>query len=287
MTLEAISGAATVALACTTIYLLIAKTWSMFSRTMTSTPAFSDRIMHEAAQRFRDEFERLGRSQSVYLGGSLAFLVLFGMAYALEARQLFAGYPAWQLYLQTGFLLLVAAFAFMRLCKVIVARRQVRFVRDANVAIGHQLQQLGSGFARVFHDVTTSAGTIDHLLVGQSGIYAVNVIAARGGKRHESRLIDSAVQFSNNAPAVSILDINTKNARLQKEFSKLLGHGIRVRSVVAVPGWDIGSQHSESHLLVNERTLSMLSGWKDNSDYLMNEDVELLQQELATRCASR
>jgi hypothetical protein len=72
---------------------------------------------------------------------------------------------------------------------------------------------------------------------------------------------------------------------LQKEFRELLGHKIRVRSVIAVPGWEIGEQSNEDHLVVNERTIAMLTGWKDTSDYLMNEDVTALQQDLMQRCA--
>ena len=55
MELQAIGGAATVALASALVFLLVAKTWNAVSRTISSTPSFSGRIMHEAAQRFRDD----------------------------------------------------------------------------------------------------------------------------------------------------------------------------------------------------------------------------------------
>ena len=67
----------------------------------------------------------------------------------------------------------------------------------------------------------------------------------------------------------------------------MLGHKIRIRSVIALPGWDIGEQSTERHLLVNERTIAMLRGWKDQSDYLMNEDVDALQKELSLRCSRK
>ncbi len=93
MEIDAISGAATVALASAILFLLVAKSWNAVSRNVGSTPSFADRIMHEAAQRFRDELERLSRSQSTYLSSILVFLVLFGTAYILQAEHLFAGYP--------------------------------------------------------------------------------------------------------------------------------------------------------------------------------------------------
>lgn len=285
MELEAISGAATVALTSTIVFLLIAKTWNAISRTISSTPNFSDRIMHEAAQRFRDELDRLSCSQSTYLSGVLVFVMLFIAAYVLQAKHLFVGYPSWQLYLQLGFLFLVSGYAAFCLGKIVLARYQVQFLRDANVAIGHQLQQISVQGTRVFHDVGTSAGIVDHVIVGQNGIYAINVVARRSSKRAHARLRDNVIEYSNSKANHSIIDIAAKTARLQKEFRQLLGHKVRVRSVIAVPGWDIGEQSTDDYLLVNERTIAMLSGWKDNTDHLMNEDVDILQKELMSRCA--
>jgi hypothetical protein len=284
MDIEAISGAATVALTSTILFLLVAKSWSAFSRTVGSTPSFADSIMHEAAQRFRDELERIGSSQAIYLSGTLVFLVLFAAAYLLQARTLFAGYPSWQLWLQFAFLMLAASFAGWRLARTVLAYREVRFVRDANVAVGHQLQQISTGANRVFHDVKTSAGVVDHVLVGQTGVYAINVVPRRAARNGSAGLKNNHLLFSNGIEPVPIVDITASALRLEKEISKLLGHNVRVRSVIAVPGWNIGNQTSEQHLLVNERTIPMLRGWRDQSDYLMNEDVDALQKELTARC---
>ena len=284
MNIEAISGAATVALTSTILFLLIAKSWSAFNRTVGSTPNFADSIMHEAAQRFRDELERLSASQGIYLSGALVFLVLFAAAYVLQAQALFDGYPSWQLWLQIAFLTLAAALAAWRLGRTILARRHVKFVRDANVAVGHQLQQISTGANRVFHDVKTSAGVVDHVLVGQTGVYAVNVVARRGGRKGNAVLSNNQLRFTGTDDTAPIVEVTASAVRLEKELSRLLGHKIRVRSVIAVPGWDIGEQASDKHLLVNERTIPMLRGWRDQSDYLMNEDVDALQKELTGRC---
>ena len=92
------------------------------------------------------------------------------------------------------------------------------------------------------------------------------------------------IRFSNSKTQYPIIKITAKTKRLEKEFQKVLGHSVRVRSVIALPGWAIGEQSNDAHLLVSERTLSMLSGWKDETDYLMNEDVHALKNELTARC---
>jgi hypothetical protein len=284
MNIEAISGAATVALTSTILFLLVAKFWSALSRAVGPGPNFADSIMHEAAQRFRDELDRLSTSQSIYLGGTLVFAMLFVAAYVLQAQQLFAGYPDWQLYLQLGFLLLAIGFALYYLCKTIIARWRTQFLRDANIAIGHQLRQISSGITRIFHDVETSAGVVDHVIIGQSGIYSINVVAKRARSGATVRMNGNALQFSNSKTEQSIVGIAARTTRLEKEFHKLLGHKVRVRSVIAVPGWEIGEQTNKHHLLVNERNIAMLRGWKDSTDHLMNEDVDALQKELTAKC---
>jgi hypothetical protein len=163
----------------------------------------------------------------------------------------------------------------------------VKFVRDATVAVGHQLQSIATGAHRVFHDVETSAGVVDHVLVGQSGVYTVNVVARRTGRNGGATLRDGHLAFSNGAAKVPVTEVTASAVRLGKELCRMLGHTIRVRSVIALPGWDIGEQSSDRHLLVNERTIAMLRGWKDQSDYLMNEDVDALQRELTLRCSRK
>jgi hypothetical protein len=74
-------------------------------------------------------------------------------------------------------------------------------------------------------------------------------------------------------------------AALEREFRRLLDHRVRVRSVIAVPGWLVNNQSSEEHLLVNNRSLPMIRGWKDQADYLMNEDVDALHEMLTSRCS--
>ena len=73
---------------------------------------------------------------------------------------------------------------------------------------------------------------------------------------------------------------------LSKELSKVLGRPIRVRSVIAVPGWNVASTDNGKHLLVNEKTVVMLTGWTDPDTYLMDDDVARIHDHLAARCVN-
>lgn len=287
MDIESFSGAATVALASTVIFVLISKSWQILSRTVGSSPSFADSIMREAAQRFRDEFDRLSNSQSTYLSAGLVFAVLFVAAYVLNAERLFTGYPVWQLYIFLVALSAGASLALYQLVHTVLARHRVRLLRDANIAVGHRLQGIATGFGRVYHDVETAAGVIDHVIIGQSGAYAINVFARRPSKNGSVALEGNELSFEPGGKAESIVQIAARTAALEREFRRLLDHRVRVRSVLAVPGWQVSAQSGEDHLVVNDKSLPMLRGWKDKSDYLMNEDVDRLHQLLTTRCSLR
>ncbi len=285
MDIESISGAATVAVTSTIVFVLVTELWQLLARTVGSGPSFSDSIMREAAQRFRDEFDRLTSMQSTYFSAALVFVVLFVAAYILNAERLFIGFPMWQLSLFLITLVAGALLALYQLVQTVTARHQVKLLRDANIAIGHQLQRITAGFGRVYHDVETSVGVIDHIIVGQCGAYAINVFARRPSKDGEVKLDGNNLVFSPGEKRQSIVQTAARTAALEREFRRLLDHRVRVRSVIAIPGWQVNEQSSEDHLLVTDKSLPMLCGWKDQADYLMNDDVSALQQLLTSRCS--
>lgn len=282
MDIESFSGAATVAVASTVVFVLIMKSWQFISRAVNSDPSFAENIMREAAQRFRDESDRLSGEQATYLSAGLVFVVLFVAAYVLQAERLYTGYPEWQLYLFLAMLSVGAVLIVIRLVQTCVSLHHVKLLRDANIAIGHQLQRIAAGFGRVYHDVETAAGIIDHVIVGQTGVYAVNVFARRPARNGYIALDNNKLVFRPMDKTASIVETAKKTAALEREFRRMLDHRVRVRSVIAVPGWEVHEQSSEEHLVVNDRSLPMLRGWKDQADYLMNEDVDALQQMLTS-----
>lgn len=283
MSLPLISGATTIALASTIIFLLIVKSWHVVSQSIAVTSRFPNSIMLEAAQRFRDELERLGREQTIYLSAALVFSVIFAVAFLFPPQGMFEDLPRWQLVLVLVLFAAAAIYTPYRLVRIILRKRHLAFVRDANMAAGHALQKLNANQNRLFHDVRCGAGVIDHVVVGRHGIYAVNVIAIKPGKENMVSLRGDKLVLPGNK-AVSVARCGVKTEQLAKEIAKLLKNHVRVRTVIVVPGWEVEAQASEAYLAVNERNITMLTGWKDPNDFLMNEDVDAVQKMLTGRC---
>ena len=228
--------------------------------------------------------DRLTRRLHVYLTCALVFVVIFSVSYLLRPEDIFNNLPSWQLMVILSVLGGVSLYAAFRFFAVLLARRRTEFVRDATMAAGHGLQKLTANRNRVFHDVACGAGVIDNVIVGLHGVYAVHVVARRPGKDNRVRLEGETLSFAPDNHSLSLADFGQRTKQLAQQFRKILKHEVHVRCVVAVPGWEIDSQASENHLIVNERNLAMLRGWKDENDYLMNEEVEKLQKLLTDRC---
>ena len=284
MTLAALSGATTIALASTIVFLLIVKSWQLLAHSVVATTRFPHSILLEAAQRFRDELERLGRQQSIYLIAALLFSVIFAITYLFPPQGMFDELPRWQQILVMALFVAAALYTLYRLLATVIAKRRLAFIRDANMATGHTLQKLNANQNRVFHDVRCGTDIIDNVVVGRHGIYAINVIARKPGKDNTVSLRGDKLTFAPGNVSMSVARSGTKSEQLAREIGKLLKHKVRVRSVIVVPGWEVESQASEAYLAVNERNLTMLSGWKDPKDFLMNEDVDVVQKMLTERC---
>ena len=124
------------------------------------------------------------------------------------------------------------------------------------------------------------------LVIGTKGAYAVNVFVL-GNNRAKSgtaRLDDSSLVIGKAKTSAPVGVSVNRVGGLSKELSKVIGHPIRVRSVIAVPGWNVASTDSDKHLLVNEKNVVMLTGWTDPDTYLMDDDVAQIHDYLATRC---
>jgi len=280
MNLEALTTAGTLAVVVATVFLIAAKLWNALTELTTGAPVFPDSTVREAAQRFRDESERLRRKQGGYLGATLVLAIIFMVAFNLEASGLYPGYTSWQLSLLVATLGAVAVFFLYKIGATLFALGRLRLKRDASIAVGHQLQRLAARQGTVFHDVGVARDVIDHVVVGSSGIYAVHVVARRNRRGQSARLVDERLHLGDDE-MLPLESLSQRALRLAAALGKATGGRVVVRSVIAIPGWEIAEQQSEKHLLVNERTLPMLGGWKDSADYLMHEDVAAVQDYLA------
>jgi len=269
-------------------FMAVGHAWMAVGTKLQRRNPFAGQILLEPGHRVRQNLQTLDRSYYVYLSTLLVYSLLFVVAFALQSGPLPFDASAW---VWLALSVLVAAVSLLlpyRIVKLKRARSRLAFRRTANIAVGHALQRIASRGYNVYHDVRVGNQVIDNVVVGAKGAYAINVFVLDNGRAGSgtARLDDSSLVFGKARTSAPVGVSVNRASGLSKELSKVIGHPIRVRSVIALPGWKVASTDSDKHLLVNERTVVMLTGWTDPDTYLMDDDVAQIHDYLAARCVN-
>ncbi|MGB5352122.1 MAG: hypothetical protein WBN32_00765 [Woeseia sp.] len=287
MSLIALSYAVVLALPAAALFaaLLAAAQW--LGPFLPRRRAFLATIPTAPADRLWRRQHRLGRQRSRAVLPLMVFIITTALLTVAEPQPpaMFSGAFLPLAGVAIGLLIAMAALAYA--IWLTVARQRLRLLIDANLAIAQALEKLSNSRNRSFHDVPTPAGTLDHVIAGIHGIYAVSVIARQPGKSasRQLQLRGDVLTFSDGGPTVKLQPLNHRVLYFARQCSKVVGHDVQVRHVIAIPGWEIAAQADKRLLIANEKNIAMLTGWKDERDHLMDEDVALLHQHLDERCS--
>lgn len=265
-------------------FALLLSAGRLLTRALRRRPAFLQTVANEPAERLRRRWQILGEMRALLLTSLTVFIIAAGTLIFAEPPVPAALEESWRQWLALAVTGIAALAVLARALLLTIERRRLGLRIDAGIAIAQSLGRITLNRNRVFHDVPTAFGSVDHVIAGLHGVYAVAVLAVPPARKGDLRLDGEELVFGDGRRRVPLARARRLSERFAREASKQLGQSVQVRLVVAVPGWDIAAQTAADLLIANERNISMLTGWKDERDYLMNEDVDSLQGWLDERC---
>ena len=277
-----------VALMGSLVFVAIGHLWLVLGAKLQRRNPLSSQILYEAGHRIRQNLQKLDRRYYLFLSATLVYGLLLIVAFALRREPLPYEVSAWLWLALSGLLIVAGAILPVQVVKLKRARSRLAYRRTASIAIGHALHRIASKGYNVYHDVRVGNQVVDNVVIGAKGAYAVNVFVLgknRGGNG-TARLNESSLVFGKAKTSAPVGVSVNRVGGLSKALSKVIGHPIRVRSVIAVPGWNVASTDSDQHLLVNEKNVVMLTGWTDPDTYLMDDDVAQIHDYLAASCVN-
>jgi hypothetical protein len=190
------------------------------------------------------EIDRIDQELGDATSGSLAFLALFvGVVVAAGA---FFGDP--QTRLASAALSGAVGLAFFgtaltRIVRLMKVRKSVRRRYDGRIEVVRALNALESEGYRLFHDVAVQGFNVHHVVMGPSGVFAVETTAGAAPPR-SGRVEDATVAYNGHALFFPRWTDDQTVRRAQKRAQRLsdwlrrtAGEAVAVRAVVAVPGW--------------------------------------------------
>ena len=277
-----------IALVGSLLFMATGHAWMRVGGKLRRRNPFAEHILNEAGHRVRRNLQDLDRSYFLYLSSFLVYVLLLAVAFALRSPPLPFDAPAWVWLASSSVVAVASLFLPFQVVRLKRTRSRLGFRRTANIAVGHALQRIASRGYNIYHDVRVGNHVIDNVVIGAKGAYAVNVFVLGNSRKKTGtvRLSNSNLVFGNARTSAPVGVSVNRVSGLSKELSKVIGHPIRVRSVIALPGWNVAATDTENHLLVNEKTVVMLTGWTDPDTYLMDDDVEQIHDYLAARCVN-
>ncbi len=156
-------------------------------------------------------------------------------------------------------------YCLIKLLKGLNLRRSYRLGYEGEIAVGQELNQLMRDGYYVYHDFPDGKFNIDHIIVGPSGVFAIET-KARSKPASKDRKADAKVKYDGkclrfpNGTDVESLDQAKRQAEwLSKWLRSSTGEAVRVRPVVALPGWFVERTASGGIAVINPKNFRSIA----------------------------
>lgn len=180
-----------------------------------------------------------------------------------------------------------------KLIKTSKERENLRLGYDAELAIGQELNLLMHHGFHVFHDVnlknTISEFNIDHIVVGKTGVFAVETkgrskpISSNGEHAYKVDFDGQKLIFPNWEETKPIEQAKRQSLALQKWLSSAVGESIPVKTVIALPGWYVTTTIKTDINVINGKTPEKF--FNVNKELVLSEKlIKQIAHQLETLC---
>jgi Nuclease-related domain len=194
--------------------------------------------------------ERLDQKWEAFEPYCLAFVFAGALALLEWWRYFMKQPPMPTLY---SLLFLTAALIFIRKSRIFLAQaKRIKQGRDGERIVAEQLEKLRAHGYRIFHDLVAGNFNVDHVLVGPSGVFAVETKTPSKGKGRNQIQFDGEKITVNGItlPRNPIIQSKSNAKWLHDMLAGITGKPYWVKPVVVFPSWDVRRKTKDDEVLV-------------------------------------
>lgn len=188
--------------------------------------------------------------------------------------------------------LVAAAFilhAFIKCRRLLQRGRLLRLGIQGERCVGHSLDRLRADGYEVVHDIPEDGYNIDHVLVGPTGVFAIETKARSKPVGRDADIVydGESIRVDGQLPDRDPIKQATAAAdRVRQILRETTGHEVAVRPVVIYPGWYVRLTRRRPRVwVVNETYLQAWLAWEDES--LSKEQVRLYASAVESHVRAR
>ena len=185
--------------------------------------------------------------------------------------------------------ILVILYLLYRVWKHLNVRAQKRIGLAGEMAVGEELNRLMLDGYHVYHDFPTGRFNIDHIVVGPSGVFAVETKApskgSRGKRTDEAKVIydGKRLTFPSWTTTEPIDQAKAQAAWMSKWLSGAVGDPVKVSPMVTIPGWYIERKRPNGIPVLNPKQVkAYLDGKKEAA--LSETMIKRMCHQLEQKC---
>jgi hypothetical protein len=159
----------------------------------------------------------------------------------------------------------------------------------AEVAVSQELNLLYAKGFHVFHDFPAENFNIDHVVVGPTGVFAVETkgrsrpVRVNRSGNHKVVFKGQSLEFPTWMDYKTIDQANRQSKWLRKWLSSAVGQQISVMPAIALPGWFIEQKAKSSFILYNGRNPEKIFP-KRQVQALTEKEIIAIVHQLDQRC---
>ena len=180
------------------------------------------------------------------------------------------------------------AFLGVRLHKAIRQRNNERLGLDCERAVGQELDQLMLNGYRVYHDFQAENFNIDHIVIGENGVFAIETKGRakpdRGKGQEDVKVTydGQALQFPTWKEREPLEQAKRQATWLSNWLNKAVGDQIAVKPGLALPGWYIDRKKSD-FLIFNGKNPQFLTKISTETQ-LSPEMIQRVAHQIERQC---
>lgn len=201
-------------------------------------------LLRGPGESLREELAELEWDLATYFGlVPLPFFFAYG--FLLSGRVIDDRSPGTtQTVILVGAAAIALGWLWWKIWKTMSARRRLTLGLEAELAVGQELAQLGVEGFHVFHDLPARGFNIDHIVVGDAGIFAVETKGrsklgrTSGGEPGWRAQFDGVyVKFPGGRDSKPV-DQTVRQAKwLEDWLTSAVGEPVMVQPLLVLPGW--------------------------------------------------
>ncbi len=183
----------------------------------------------------------------------------------------------------------VIAFVCWKVLRLLKRRRNLQLGYEAELATGEELNQLARQGFWTFHDVPAENSNIDHVVVGPSGVFAVETKGRTKPAEEEAQKTWEVVydgkklQFPAWTETEPLQQAERQANWLRKWLSSAVGERVKVQPILALPGWYVRRTSGEGVVVISAREANSAIAKRRGSE-ISAQFIQQIVHQLDQRC---